>query len=275
MENHRVSVSLVIDDDKLYNSFILPNKHQRTLNNIIIKCLTAYFYDEDIRKAILGSMANVVKIKEDNKDLQSKFDSIKSTLLMQDFYAQQMSSLLEEGQELTEDMLRSANNRAAQQGNYETQKTTSGSQMLLPTSDMPSLPAQATDLASLNAKVDTLFQMLGGMIQSSSGVPMVGMPMLPQVQNQALLQQMMAQLQSTMPQETTENVEPKKEDKKPKVEVKVEEKVEPKVEKVTTTEQPTTEKDTSFDGFEETTETEKGDNQADEALAKALKDAWF
>ena len=274
MENHRVSVSLVIDDDKLYNSFILPNKHQRTLNNIIIKCLTAYFYDEDIRKAILGSMANVVKIKEDNKDLQSKFDSIKSTLLMQDFYAQQMSSLLEEGQELTEDMLRSANNRAAQQGNYETQKTTSGSQMLLPTSDTPMLPTQATDLAQLNAKVDTLFQMLGGMLQSSSGVPMIGMPMSPQVQNQALLQQMMAQLQGTMPQETTESEEPKKEDKKPKVAVKVEENNEQNEEKVTTTEQPTSETVNSFDGFEDSNETEE-DNQAEDALLNALKDAWF
>lgn len=167
MDNHRVSISLVIDDDKLYNSFILPNKHQRTLNNIVVKCLTAYFYDENVRNMILGSMANVSRDSSTDKTIQEKLAEIRGTLTMQDYYVQQMNDLVAEGQEVTDDVLQRANNRATQQGNFTSQRTSSGSQMLLPVDETPRLLMEnEKEMLSLNAKIDSIYKMLGVMLQS-------------------------------------------------------------------------------------------------------------
>lgn len=179
MENHRVSISLVIDDDKLYHSFILPNKHQRTLNNIVVKCLTAYFYDENVRNMILGSMSNVSRDSSTDKSIQEKLAEIRGTLTMQDYYVQQMNDLVAEGQEVTEDVLQRANNRATQQGNFTNQKTSSGSQMLLPVDDTPKLLSDnEKEFITMNAKIDTLCNMISGMLQSN------GIQVVPVVQQQ-------------------------------------------------------------------------------------------
>ncbi len=183
-KGHRVSTSFIIEDDKLYDGFIRPHKGQRTLNNIIIKCLTAYFYDEDIRNRILGSASNTYNDKGLDVDLQTKFSEIKNTLLMQDYYTQQMADLMESGNEMSDDILAKANSRAAEQGNYENTTTNSGSKMLVP---------KGYNMA-LEAKIELLTMQVAEL--SNKMAAGYTTPQIPIMQQQPMVQQSIQQPQT-------------------------------------------------------------------------------
>ena len=196
MDNqNRVSVSLCISDEKLYKSFITPYKKQRQLNNVILMCLKAYFYDPELRQSILDFNSNGA-IEQENASLESiksKFRDIHNTIAMQNLETQQVKSIIEDGQEMTQDILHRANSNVRERG-YQNQDTTSGSEMLLPG------PVTTQELLEtekrINARIDDIMLRLLSnkeVLQSSSDVDA-----------NAVLQQLLQNTQETTNKETTE-----------------------------------------------------------------------
>ena len=63
--NNRAQVSLFFNDTELLENFIKPLKQERRLNEVVIKCLTSYYYDDTVRGLIDGfspEEANFYKI---------------------------------------------------------------------------------------------------------------------------------------------------------------------------------------------------------------------
>ena len=78
----KVQMSLSFDDEELFNNFIVPCKDDKILNQLMIRCLSAYYYDEEVRNRIEGSKAGN---PTDSMAIQSICDGIKDSLLMQVF----------------------------------------------------------------------------------------------------------------------------------------------------------------------------------------------
>lgn len=98
----RAQVSLDFKDADLFDNFVVPYKEGRVLNSLIIKCLSAYYYNESIRAQIEGTH----EIPEDDtRSEESLCDSIRNSLLMQDFTADELQKTINAGTEELEKIL--------------------------------------------------------------------------------------------------------------------------------------------------------------------------
>ena len=90
----RVQASLIIDDTELYENFILGLKENKELNSLIIKLLSAYYYNQEVQALVEG-----VELVEDEDILKTNeaFEKIRMTLSMQDYLVSELKSTLSEG----------------------------------------------------------------------------------------------------------------------------------------------------------------------------------
>lgn len=111
----RAQLSLLFDDEELYNNFVTPYKNQKLLNSIIIKCLAAYYYNPAARDIIESAyMKPEEVIDEGSQKRDEMFDDILSTLMVQDFMFKEMEDELSRGSQDISDALRGVNDRAEQ-----------------------------------------------------------------------------------------------------------------------------------------------------------------
>lgn len=92
----RAQLSLLFDDENLFDNFIKPYKEEKLLNNLIIKCLSAYYYDEDIRNGVEGQSKDLSGVDEVTST-QSLVDGIRASLIMQDFLASELQDTIDAG----------------------------------------------------------------------------------------------------------------------------------------------------------------------------------
>lgn len=116
----RAQISLQFSDAYLFENFIVPYREDRLLNSLIIKCLSAYFYDEDIR----ASIESTLTVKEDAQSSQSIADSIRKNLVMQDYLATELQSTIDNGTEDIDNILPNSKEKelASQQKIKEAEK---------------------------------------------------------------------------------------------------------------------------------------------------------
>lgn len=116
----RAQLSLCFDDENLFDNFIKPYKDEKLLNRLIIKCLTAYYYDEDIRKGIEAYLSDSVADSEEITSTQSLVDGIRASLIMQDFLASELQNTIDAGTEDVPEVLNRTNEAAEKSGVVET-----------------------------------------------------------------------------------------------------------------------------------------------------------
>ena len=126
----RAQVSLMFDDADLFENFITPCKEERRLNGIIVKCLTAYYQDERVRAMIEGGPSEDEAPSEAVQSTQSLCDSIRASLIMQDYLVEELKQTVDEGMEDVEGILSKANKKAESHGFGASYQTKSGSTIL-------------------------------------------------------------------------------------------------------------------------------------------------
>lgn len=126
----RAQLSLQFDDKELFEDFIIPYKEGRMLNNLIIKCLSAYYYNEEVRNLIEGTSMNDIVDGEDIQTNQSICDSIRASLMMQDFLASELQNTINNGMEDIDNILHQTNNVAKKSGVAESTESEYGSNLL-------------------------------------------------------------------------------------------------------------------------------------------------
>lgn len=219
----RAQVSLMFDDADLFENFITPCKEERRLNGIIIKCLSAYYRNEQVRGMIEGASLGEVSDSEEVTSTQSICDNIRASLIMQDFLVEELKQTVETGTEDITDILSQTNKRAEDRGVGSSYQTKSGStilqleapkQKIAPQQTSPAAPAQAApsgDLASILCQAVLLLakdsdnpQVTALLQQAGIGTPVVE----PQVQTETVRQKPAAQVLSSTPVQTPNFVEP-------------------------------------------------------------------
>lgn len=162
----RAQLSLCFDDENLFDNFIKPYKDEKLLNRLIIKCLTAYYYDEDIRKGIEAYLSDSVADSEEVTSTQSLVDGIRASLIMQDFLASELQNTIDAGTEDVPEVLNRTNEAAKKSGVVKTTKTEYGSAVLkieehnFNTGVTKSQPEQKQPEADLSTKVIDLVKSL-------------------------------------------------------------------------------------------------------------------
>lgn len=123
----RAQISLLFKDKDLYDNFIMPNKTQKTLNDIIIKCLSAYYYDEEVRNKVEGiSLEDIISGDTVVTDSQQICNSIREALAMQSFMASELENTLSDGIEDVTDIMNKVDNMAESTGFVKNTKTDYG-----------------------------------------------------------------------------------------------------------------------------------------------------
>lgn len=125
----RAQLSLCFDDENLFDNFIKPYKDEKLLNNLIIKCLSAYYYDEDIRKGIEGQTEDLSGVEEVTST-QSLVDGIRKSLIMQDFLASELQKTIDAGNPDVSEILNRTNEAAEKSGVAKTTQTEYGASVL-------------------------------------------------------------------------------------------------------------------------------------------------
>lgn len=150
----RAQISLQFADADLFENFVTPYKENRLLNSLIIKCLTAYYYDEDIRTSIESySMLN--STNKDEQSMQSIVDIIRENTVMQDYLATELQSTIDNGTEDIDNILNKTNEVARQTGVVKPSQTESGSSVLKDTHKIVSSSSQET---AFKAQLEILVQ---------------------------------------------------------------------------------------------------------------------
>lgn len=102
---NRLQLSLIVDDDTLWNELIVPYKQSRgDLNALIIKLMKSYLYDNEIRNIIDGE-----DFEEQGQDIQEILDNIKNTMAVQSFMADELQSSMENASTDISDIIQKAN----------------------------------------------------------------------------------------------------------------------------------------------------------------------
>lgn len=126
----RAQISLQFADADLFENFVTPYKENRLLNNLIIKCLSAYYYNEDVRNLIEGTSMSEATNGEEVQSTQSIVDNIRASLVMQDYLATELQSTIDNGTEDIDNILNKTNEVARQTGVAKPSQTESGSNVL-------------------------------------------------------------------------------------------------------------------------------------------------
>lgn len=126
----RAQVSLMFDDADLFDNFIIPCKEERRLNGIIVKCLKAYYNDARVRSMVEGEESEDETEMEGVQSTQSICDSIRASLVMQDYLVEELKNTVDNGMEDVENILSQANKTAEAHGFGASYQTKSGSTIL-------------------------------------------------------------------------------------------------------------------------------------------------
>lgn len=103
----RAQLNIMTDDEELFNGLIKPYKEEKLLNNLILKCLSAYYYNEEVRNLIEGtSLDDSVPVA----DTQSLVDSIRADVATQKFLADELQKTIEAGTEDVSNLLNRVDN---------------------------------------------------------------------------------------------------------------------------------------------------------------------
>lgn len=95
----RIQLSLNVNDETLIKEFIEPYKKGRALDSLIIKCLSVYFYNEDIRNLIEGTSIEDTSEEKKAQEHQKLCDDIQASLLIQNYVSSNLQNIIALGTE--------------------------------------------------------------------------------------------------------------------------------------------------------------------------------
>lgn len=122
----RAQVSLMFSDPDLYQNFIEPIRNNKELSRLIVRCLTAYYYDEGVRALVEGTVPEVAQATVTMEDSMSVIADIRNALTAQAFLCDEAENILQGGVADMGDMLGSVNSFAEGSGVMKTEKNPYG-----------------------------------------------------------------------------------------------------------------------------------------------------
>lgn len=116
---NRAQVSLIFEDDELFSNLVIGLKQSRDLSPFIIRCMSAYYYNPEVRALIDGHEEE----QEETVDIQAQLDSMRESILMQAIFAEDGLQELQQGTETIGDILQFSSDKCK---DYEESKAANG-----------------------------------------------------------------------------------------------------------------------------------------------------
>ena len=108
----RAQLSLVFTDEDLYNNFIIPCKENRELHGVVLRCLSAYYYNAEVRKLVEG-IASASDEDVEQRQVESSQESInKIRDLIQSLMIDDVQNSMQDSIEQFSDILKMTNEEA-------------------------------------------------------------------------------------------------------------------------------------------------------------------
>lgn len=123
----RAQLNIMTDDEELFDNFIKPYKNEKLLNNLILKCLSAYYYNEEVRNLIEGTSLDD---SEPVAGTQSLVDGIRADVATQKFLADELQKTIDAGTKDVSEILNRTNKAAEESGVAKTTQTEYGASVL-------------------------------------------------------------------------------------------------------------------------------------------------
>lgn len=126
----RAQCSLIFEDEILYKGLIEPLKQQRSLSDVIIKCLSAYYYNQNIRCEIENTASGYEADDSSVDEFQRLMDDTQKVLAMQSALSERIQTVIEDGMDDVNDILGSINNYAKKHEYAKEEETNYGATLL-------------------------------------------------------------------------------------------------------------------------------------------------
>ena len=169
MATMRAQVSLVFDDQSLFENMIEPYKAEKLLNGLILKCLSAYYYDAEVRNRVDG-----ITPETTDSSAQELCNEIRASLLMQDFIAGDLLNSMEQGESDVSDILSKVNDVAVKSGVVRTEENEFGAKTLrLGVATQP--VEKHTDTGTLEGDVKTLMSVVSVLARASNNTEAIAL----------------------------------------------------------------------------------------------------
>lgn len=123
----RAQLNIMTDDEELFDGLIKPYKEEKLLNNLILKCLSAYYYNEEVRNLIEGTSLDD---SEETTSTQSLVDGIRADVATQKFLADELQKTIEAGTEDVSEILNRTDKATEKSGIAKTTQTEYGASAL-------------------------------------------------------------------------------------------------------------------------------------------------
>ena len=169
MATMRAQVSLVFDDQSLFENMIEPYKAEKLLNGLILKCLSAYYYDTEVRNRVDG-----VTQDSFNSQAQGLCNEIRASLLMQDFIAGDLLNSMEAGEADVSDILSKVNDIAVKTGVVRTEESEFGEKTLR-LGVAPQPVENTVNSGSLEDDVKTLMSVVSVLARASNNTEAIAL----------------------------------------------------------------------------------------------------
>lgn len=110
----RAQLSLVFTDEELYNNFIIPCKENRELHGVVLRCLSAYYYNAEVRKLVEG-IASASEEDTEQRQVESSQESInkiRDLIAIQSLMIDDVQNTMQDSVEQFSDILKMTNEEA-------------------------------------------------------------------------------------------------------------------------------------------------------------------
>lgn len=162
----RAQVSLVFTDEDIFDNLIVPLRENKELSSTIIKLLSVYYTNEEIRDKVEGISMSDIEGSEQVCDSAEAFNQMRQTLAMQGFMFEQVKQSLSEGVSDMETLMK-ANEMAEESGVVKTESTDNGETVVklikekVTTESAKEDVAETKEKTALEGRVTKIEQSLG------------------------------------------------------------------------------------------------------------------
>ncbi len=105
----RTQVSLQFSDQAMFDEFIVPRRDERTLNSLIVRCLTSYYNNPEVRALIDDEVV-------DAQSTDDIISNVRNFVTMQDILMSNLEDTIAEGKSDFADVFNKANKQAEDSG---------------------------------------------------------------------------------------------------------------------------------------------------------------
>ncbi len=92
----RAQFSILFTDEELYDNFVLYQKQQKTLKPLVLKLLTSYYYNDEVRRLVDGDDEEDAIMTSAQEEAMTYFEQCRQSLALMNVFAEGLEDLTDD-----------------------------------------------------------------------------------------------------------------------------------------------------------------------------------